>query len=116
MFSMPRFLIILPAALLIGNSYAADPKSKADVPPPPPIPKTGQYVDDPAAIEPEVRIVPKKDGTYEEYRINGQLYKVKVTPKKGKPYYLFDPRGDGSFQRSDLEPKIAIPMWVIKEF
>ncbi len=102
--------------LLAAPVQAADNKNKADAPPPPPIPRSEDYVDDPGAIEPEVRIVPKKDGTYTEYRVKGRLYKIKVTPKRGKPYYLFDPEGDGNFQRSDIEPKIAIPMWVIKEF
>lgn len=107
---------VLILLLLTTAVQAADNKNKAVAPPPPPIPKSENYVDDPAAIEPEVRIVPKKDGTHTEYRIKGRLYKIKVTPRQGKPYYLFDPEGDGNFQRSDIEPKIAIPMWVIKEF
>ena len=47
MFSMPRLFILItaPFILLIGSSFAADPKTKADVPSPPPIPKTEQYID-----------------------------------------------------------------------
>jgi hypothetical protein len=52
----------------------------------------------------------------EEYRLNGQLYMIKVTPKHGKPYYLIDAEGSGQFRRSDLEPAVAVPMWVIKRW
>jgi hypothetical protein len=41
---------------------------------------------------------------------------VKVTPSKGKPYYLFDHEGQGSFRRSDHHPSISVPTWVIKRF
>ncbi|MGV8960220.1 MAG: DUF2782 domain-containing protein [Stenotrophomonas sp.] len=33
--------------------------------------------------------------TVEEYRINGQLRMVKVTPARGAPYYIYDRNGDG---------------------
>lgn len=114
MISLSRLIVFITAAVVGMNVQAAD--NKADAPPPPPIPESSQYIDDPEAIEPEVRIVPKQDGTYEEYRIRGRLYKIKVTPKNGKPYYLIDPNGEGNFQRTDIEPSIAIPMWIIKEF
>lgn len=114
-----RILLMLCLGLYINPGWSAD-NEKAEIPPPPPIPEESRYVDkpvdDPEAIEPEIRIVPKSDGRYEEYRIRGRLYKIKVTPKKGKPYYLIDPTGQGQFERSDLEPKLAVPMWVIKEF
>jgi hypothetical protein len=32
----------------------------------------------------------------EEYRMNGVLYMVKVTPTVGPPYYLIDTTGDGN--------------------
>ena len=31
----------------------------------------------------------------EEYRIQGQLRMVKVTPVRGAPYYMYDRNGDG---------------------
>lgn len=33
--------------------------------------------------------------TVEEYRIQGQLRMVKVTPARGAPYYIYDRNGDG---------------------
>jgi hypothetical protein len=54
----------------------------------------------------------------EEYRMNGKLYMVKVTPAHGVPYYLIDQRGDGSWVRNDAigGERLSVPMWVIKTF
>ena len=60
--------------------------------------------------------MPKGDVTHEEYRVNGVLYMIRVVPKRGKPYYLIDRRGEGVFERSDLEPQFTVPMWLIKRF
>ncbi|NLY13134.1 MAG: DUF2782 domain-containing protein [Gammaproteobacteria bacterium] len=63
--------------------------------------------------EPDVTIVQKGDKTIEEYRLNGFLYAVKVTPKKGKPYFLVRADGsDGNFIRAD-KPELRIPSWEI---
>jgi len=53
------------------------------------------------------------DGRMEEYRMGGQLYMVKISPEKGRPYYLVDTDGDGSLEtrRSDLEGEVLIPQW-----
>ena len=78
--------------------------------PPPALPS-----DEREAMEPEVTIIRREDRTVEEYRINGQLYMVKITPSKGYPYYLVDADGDGNLetQRNELDPKILVPSWVI---
>jgi len=51
----------------------------------------------------------------EEYRINGQLYMVKVTPRKGYPYYILDTDGDGDLdtRQDELSPRMMVPHWVI---
>lgn len=87
-------------------------------PPPPPQnynPPAAPEIDEPA-FEPEVTITTKGTAIHEEYRVNGQLYMIKVTPAKGKPYYLIDEMGNGKFRRSDLEPQFTVPTWVIKTF
>ena len=40
---------------------------------------------------------------------------IKVTPKKGLPYFLIDSDGDGNLEtrHNDLDPGIAIPSWVL---
>ena len=54
----------------------------------------------------------------EEYRVNGRLYKIKVTPLRGEPYILIDQRGDGSFvpMEGPGTPGLSIPQWVIGTF
>ena len=62
--------------------------------------------------EPDVTIRQEGERTVEEYRVNGFLYAVKVTPKHGKPYYLVRADGDSNFIRSD-RPDMLIPAWEI---
>ena len=63
----------------------------------------------------EVVITPKNDSQIEEYRINGALYMIKVTPTKGPPYYLVDTDGDGVMEtrRHNVEADVLIPRWTI---
>lgn len=76
-------------------------------------PLLGFATDEPVLGEPDVTIVQKGDKTVEEYRVNGFLYAVKVTPKKGKPYFLVRADGsDGNFIRAD-KPELRIPSWEI---
>src|SRR5512146_628332 len=69
------------------------------------------------ADEPEVTITTEKEQTVEEYRANGKLYMIKITPKHGVPYYLIDDRGDGKFSRQEsLDSGLRVPRWVIHTF
>ncbi len=63
----------------------------------------------------EVRITPKGDSQIKEYRINGALYMIEVTPTKGPSYYLVDTDGDGVMEtrRHNVEPDVLIPRWTI---
>ena len=48
----------------------------------------------------------------EEYRAGGRLYMVKITPKRGFPYYLVDTDGDGIMDMRHHDPTdISIPQW-----
>ena len=62
--------------------------------------------------EPEVTIRQEGDTTIQEYRVNGFLYAVKITPKHGKPYFLVRADGDSNFIRSE-NPNMLIPQWEI---
>jgi len=67
----------------------------------------------------EVKIRSKSDdGVISEFRINGQLYMIRVTPKKGLPYYLVDSDGDGNLETrwNELAPELLIPAWVLKRW
>jgi hypothetical protein len=67
--------------------------------------------DEPSA-EPDVTIRQEGDKTIQEYRVNGFLYAIKVTPKNGKPYFLVRADGDSNYVRSD-KPDMLIPAWEI---
>jgi len=69
-------------------------------------------------VEPTVTIREEDDKTYEEYRYNGQIYMVKVTPKVGLPYYLIDANGDGMLEATPdkgLSPVNPVH-WKVKEW
>jgi hypothetical protein len=65
--------------------------------------------------QPDVNIIHEKDRTVEEYRINGKLRYVKITPSKGKPYYLVDRDGDGVLETrySDLKGPPPVNQWLL---
>ena len=70
-----------------------------------------------APEEPEVTITKETEQTVEEFRANGKLYMIKITPKHGVPYYLVDERGDGKFTRQEsLDSGLRVPRWVIFKF
>ncbi len=109
---MPNFtrLLFLPALLFAGHALAIDETTVPNTAPPPTPSEREQE-----QIEPEVNIIQRDDKTIEEYRVNGQLYMIKITPKGAPPYYLVDTNGDGSMdsRSSDLEKDFPIPRWVL---
>jgi Protein of unknown function (DUF2782) len=66
----------------------------------------------------EVTIQGDGGDVVEELRVNGQLYAIRVTPKRGVPYYLVDSDGDGNLEtrNNDTDPSLLIPAWVIKQW
>jgi hypothetical protein len=85
----------------------------------PPPPEVTPVPDGPPGPDdvPAITIRPGSKGRVEEYRANGRVYMLKITPRNGKPYYLIDARGDGTFVRRDaLDGGVIPPMWIIKEF
>ncbi len=81
-------------------------------PPPPP-----EIIPFDPELEPQVTIKRSDTETVEEFRVNGQLYMVKVTPAGGIPYYLVDTNGNGQFSRVEsVDKPISVPRWVITTF
>lgn len=108
-----RRLMLLGLLLLTGSVFAQQrPADAPDTAEPPPLPEEG------SVMEPEVRIIRKGDDTIHEYRVQGKLVAVQITPKVGVPYYLVDADGDGELEsrRSELDPRFLIPGWVIKRW
>jgi Protein of unknown function (DUF2782) len=105
---MRQFLpVILLAALPVWAQQGTQPLPA--VPPPPP----GMEAFD-AALEPQVTIVKTETETREEFRQNGRLYMVRVTPAVGPEYYLVDQQGDGNFVQQDNPGTMVSPaMWRI---
>jgi len=118
---MRHFIAMLLAVLAVGFALTASPLDKAPPPPnlepvpeaPPPPP---EIANDPE-LEPQVTIVRRDKETIEEYRVNGKLTMVKVTPLHGRPYYLVANGADGTFIRRDsLDTGLRVPLWVLFSF
>jgi hypothetical protein len=114
--SLRRLLPALLFGVLALPALAQDrPAGLQPIPEPPP-PPPGMLDD--ASLEPQVTIRKRGEDRVEEYRLNGKLYMIKVTPPHGTPYYLVDPKGDGGFVRQEgpTGKALSVPMWVIHTF
>jgi hypothetical protein len=109
-----RLLTLILLASVSSTAFAQDP-----VPPnlEPLAPPPAFEPDEAPPEEPQVTITRETEQTVEEYRLNGRLYMIKVTPKHGVPYYLVDDRGDGKFVRQEgLDSGLRVPQWIIHKF
>ena len=127
--------IITIAAFLAGFALEGQAQVEEDLARPPPIPEeSGDY--QPLApeeegdvpippkiqeeqIEPTVRIIEEEDRRIEEYRRNGQVYMVRVVPKKGPPYYYIDTDGDGTLELDPSQKgldQVRPVHWKVKEW
>ncbi|MBE0612458.1 MAG: DUF2782 domain-containing protein [Burkholderiales bacterium] len=107
---------LLGIALLgIALPLAAQQPPKLEPLPEPPPPPPGLALD--PALEPQVTITKRGEDKVEEYRINGKLYAMKVTPPHGVPYFLIDEAGNGVMSRRDsFDSGLRVPQWVIHSF
>ena len=104
--------VLLPLLWLAASgSLAQQPPKLEPLPEPPPPPAVRDVSD-----EPRVRIAPQEGDRVEEIRDGGRVVMLKVTPPGGVPYYLMDPTGDGSWQRSPTDTGLRVPMWTIFSF
>jgi len=116
---MNRTAMLLGCLALISVRAAAEPALPE---PDPDLERVPELLDQPPPelppgaepLEPEVTIIRREAATIQEYRINGQLYLVKVIPDRGPPYYLADSDGDGTLDvRGDgLEPP-GVFQWLL---
>ncbi|MEW6313138.1 MAG: DUF2782 domain-containing protein [Pseudomonadota bacterium] len=106
------FLFAMDGALAEKASPPPDLQPLPEAPPPPAPVQQGDE-----SLEPQVTIIKRTDMTVEEYRANGKLYMIKITPAVGAPYYLVDERGDGQFSRQDHHDNgVRAPRWIIHQF
>ncbi|MES9860169.1 MAG: DUF2782 domain-containing protein [Candidatus Thiodiazotropha sp. LLP2] len=102
--------ILFCAGLFVALSAVAEDQA---VPEPPELPLPEVIVDG-EVIEPDVTIIKRDEGTITEYRVNGQLYMVKIDPDNGPPYYMSDRDGDGEFDSRSTDPtNISVPQWIL---
>ncbi|MDP3745037.1 MAG: DUF2782 domain-containing protein [Methylotenera sp.] len=115
--SWKRASVLLMALLLLPLLAQAQDKkiSPVDLQPLEEIPPPTISADD-NPDEPQVTIIKKQGETIEEYRINGQLYMMKITPAHGVPYYLHKEDQDGSWVNTGPTPPMSIPKWTIFRF
>jgi hypothetical protein len=114
-------VIMISASMLLASSLMA----QQDLEKPPPIPpESTEDVPIPPKvqdeqIEPTVTIREEEERLIEEYRMNGQIYMVKVTPKGGIPYYYVDSNGDGKLEL-DVDQQALNPVqpvhWKVLEW
>lgn len=107
------FYCIVLVCMLPHVVFAAAPANAEpleDVPPPPKV-QEGEPME-----EPQITIRKKGKDTIEEYRINGELYMMKVTPEHGVPYYLHRQDQDGGWVNDGPTKPLAIPKWILLTF
>lgn len=100
-------LLIAPALV-----FADDQEEFEPVPEPPVLPDP---VESGEVLEPEITIIRRDDAIITEYRVNGNLYMVKIVPAFGPPYYLIDRDGDGVMEgrTNNIYDDIIVPQWVL---
>jgi hypothetical protein len=99
---------------LTATAQKLPPPKLEPLPEPPPVPP--EIANDPE-LEAQVTIVRRENETIEEFRVNGRLTMLRVTPQHGRPYYLIANAADGSFVRRDsLDTGLRVPLWVLFTF
>lgn len=106
------FQTLVLSLLLLGSLAHAEEETPVIIADQPDLPapiKSGETMD------PDVTIIRRGEETIEEYRINNQLYMVKITPVIGPAYVLVDTNGDGNLEvrHSDNERGMNINKWVL---
>ena len=108
-----RTAVIAPWLITAGTLFGAMAASAQEpmpisAPPPPPPVQSGE------PLEPEVTIRRTGRETIYEYRLNGQLYLVRVQPTWGPPYHFVDVNGDGELDYRPGEPvRDNINQWIL---
>lgn len=111
---MSRYLImclmVFPFTLSAEESI---PESAGSVPE---VPEMPLPVQDGEPMDADITITRRGEKTIHTYRVNGQIYKIKIIPDIGPAYYFIDPDGDGEMEEvseTDLDSLIKINQWKI---
>lgn len=105
---LPLLLFVVPAVVFAQNEQPADLEALPVAPPPPAPVVSGE------ALEPEVTIIRTQHEIIEEYRVDGVIRMVKITPRVGPAYFLVDTDGDGQLDVTrDSIYNASTNMWQI---
>ncbi len=101
---------VLLGLCFVQALHVARADENSGLPLPPDIPPP---VEDGEPMDQDVRIYREDKKTIYEYRVNGELYFVKVVPEIGPTYYLTDEDGDGVIDTSSQGPEsgMKIHQW-----
>lgn len=113
-----RHLILLSLLALPFYAVAAEDDAPPTLEQVPEVPDAPKQVKSGETLEPDITIVRKGKKTFQEYRRNGRLYMIKVTPDIGPAYYLRDTDGDGKMdvRSNELDRGAEVNMWNILEW
>lgn len=107
----------LPLLLAATATVASAQSNQKNLEPLPTVPPPPAGIDLDADLEPQVTITKRGEDQVEEFRVNGQLYMLRVTPVNGPTYYLVDEEGKGNWARRDtVGTNVQPPMWLIKSW
>lgn len=106
---MSAVLVLLSQAVMAATP--AEAELLEEVPPPPKV-QTGEVLED----APEVTIRKKGKKTVHEYRMNGELYMLKIIPEHGVPYYLHKEDQHSDWVNVGPNPPLAVPKWILFRF
>lgn len=104
------FLYLAPFLLATASAQEPEPGAGGFLQTPSVVPSPVT----PDGVEPDITIREEGDQLIYEYRVNGQLYMIKIQPQIGPPYYLLDTDGDGVMDERNPDPRdIRIPQWLL---
>ena len=106
-------IVLLAPVFVLADNHEESAPEYAPVPAPPDLPDA---VESGEVLEPEITIIPGDDGgTITEYRVGGNLYRVKITPAVGPSYYPIDKDGDGEMdcKLNNIYEDICVPQWTL---
>ena len=109
-----QLLTLLLIMAFPAIAVAEEKPQAAEVPVPPPVISEDFAEQD--NFKADVTIRKGKEKVIEEYRVNGELYMVRIIPKIGKPYLIRYPEGaNGRVIRRELSD-IDTPFWTLFEW
>ncbi|MFW5432050.1 MAG: DUF2782 domain-containing protein [Methylophilaceae bacterium] len=109
LFVCAAFVFLSPNILFAATP--SDAELLEEVPSPPKV-QEGEVLEG----EPEVTIRKKGKKTVHEYRMNGELYMMKIIPDHGVAYYLYREDQHSDWTNIGPNPPLAVPKWTLFTF